>query len=90
MPNTRRRRRRDETVLSRRVGVGGVYWALLLARYVRNDCIALLLRDLQSPTQVGPTKVRCLPCLTSVRSREELVFVLLFFCLKSPVLTRDY
>jgi len=25
MPNTRRRRRRDETVLSRRVGVGGVY-----------------------------------------------------------------
>jgi len=27
-PNTHRRRRRDETVLSRRVGVGGVYWAL--------------------------------------------------------------
>jgi len=27
-PNTRRRRRRDETVESRRVGVGGVYWAL--------------------------------------------------------------
>jgi len=26
-PNTHRRRRRDETVLSRRVGVGGVYWA---------------------------------------------------------------
>ena len=25
MPNTHRRRRRDETVLSRRVGVGGVY-----------------------------------------------------------------
>ena len=28
-PNTHRRRRRDETVESRRVGVGGVYWALL-------------------------------------------------------------
>ena len=27
-PNTHRRRRRDETVLSRRVGVGGVYWAI--------------------------------------------------------------
>jgi len=27
MPNTHRRRRRDETVRSRRVGVGGVYWA---------------------------------------------------------------
>jgi len=26
-PNTHRRRRRDETVLSRRVGDGGVYWA---------------------------------------------------------------
>ena len=25
MPNTHRRRQRDETVLSRRVGVGGVY-----------------------------------------------------------------
>ena len=27
-PNTHRRRRRDETVESRRVRVGGVYWAL--------------------------------------------------------------
>jgi len=26
-PNTHRRRRRYETVFSRRVGVGGVYWA---------------------------------------------------------------
>jgi len=28
-PNTYRRRRRDETVESRRVGVGGVYWAIV-------------------------------------------------------------
>ena len=28
-PCTHRRRRRDETVLSRCVGVGGVYWALV-------------------------------------------------------------
>ena len=31
MPNTHRRRRRDETVLSRRVGVGGVYMNSQLA-----------------------------------------------------------
>jgi len=31
-PNTHRRRQRDETVESRRVGVGGVYWALLYLR----------------------------------------------------------
>jgi len=30
-PNTHRRRRRDETVLSRRVGVGGVYMNSQLA-----------------------------------------------------------
>ena len=34
-PNTHRRRRRDETVLSRRVGVGGVYMNLQL---VHDDC----------------------------------------------------
>ena len=28
MPNTHRRRRRDATLQLRRVGVGGVYWAL--------------------------------------------------------------
>jgi len=28
--NTHRRRKRDETVLSRRVGVGGVYWASVI------------------------------------------------------------
>jgi len=35
MPNTHRRRRRDETVLSRRVGVGGVYMNSQLAH---DDC----------------------------------------------------
>jgi len=35
MPNTYRRRRRDETVLSRRVGIGGVYMNSQLAH---NDC----------------------------------------------------
>ena len=35
MPNTYRRRRRDETVLSRRVGVGGVYMNSQLAH---DDC----------------------------------------------------
>ena len=34
-PNTHRRRRRDETVLSRRVGVGGVYMNSQLAH---DDC----------------------------------------------------
>ena len=32
MPNTHRRRRRDATVELSRVGVSGVYWALLLPR----------------------------------------------------------
>jgi len=35
MPNTHRQRRRDETVLSRRVGVGGVYMNSQLAH---DDC----------------------------------------------------
>ena len=35
MPNTHRRRRRDETVLSRRVGVGGMYMNSQLAH---DDC----------------------------------------------------
>ena len=34
-PNTHRRRRRDETVLSRRIGVGGVYMNSQLAH---DDC----------------------------------------------------
>ena len=32
MPNTHRRRRRDATKQFRRVGVGGVYWALVSLR----------------------------------------------------------
>jgi len=37
-PNTHPRRRRDETVESRRVGVGGVYWALQ-RQYIRKFSI---------------------------------------------------
>ena len=39
MPNTHRRRRRDETVLSRRVGVGGVYMNSQLAHDLPTDSV---------------------------------------------------
>jgi len=41
-PNTHRRRRRDETVLSRRVGVGGVYMNSQLAH---DDCRRIRRRE---------------------------------------------